>query len=73
MWTPDGPVPVRLDRGAMATAGVERRSWVRDGVRRHRLVDPVTGAPAGPGTPGLLVAPSGASMPVGGWPAATAA
>ncbi len=108
--TPDGAVPVTLEQGALATSGVERRSWVRDGVRRHHLVDPATGAPAGTGlwsatavagtceraevaataafvlgvgggsallarlgVPGLLVAPSGASMPVGGWPAAEAA
>lgn len=108
--TPDGTVPVTLQRGALATSGVERRSWVRDGVRRHHLVDPATGAPAGTGLwsatavagtceraevaataafvlgagpgaallarlgmPGLMVAPSGASLPVGGWPAAEAA
>lgn len=108
--TPDGTVPVTLERGALATSGVERRSWVRDGVRRHHLVDPATGAPAGTGLwsatavagtceraevaataafvlgagagaalltrlgmPGLLVAPSGASLPVAGWPAAAEA
>ncbi len=108
--TPDGAVPVTLERGALATSGVERRSWVRDGIRRHHLIDPATGAPAGTGLwsatavagtceraevaataafvlgagpgsalldrlgmPGLLVAPSGASLPVGGWPAAEAA
>jgi len=108
--TPDGTVPVTLDRGALATSGVERRSWVRDGIRRHHLLDPATGAPAGSGLwsvtavadsceraevaataafvlgagegaallarlgmPGLLVAPSGATLPVGGWPAAEAA
>ena len=101
---------VTVPAGALATSGVERRSWVRDGIRRHHLLDPATGAPAGGGLwsvtavadsceraevaataafvlgagegaallarlgmPGLLVAPSGATLPVGGWPAAEAA
>ena len=108
--TPDRAIPVTLERGALATSGVERRRWVREGVRRHHLIDPATGAPADGGLwsatavadtceraevaataafvlgagagarllarlgmPGLLVAPSGGALPLGGWPAAEAA
>ncbi|HTI35199.1 MAG TPA: FAD:protein FMN transferase, partial [Miltoncostaea sp.] len=108
--TPGGAVPVTLERGALATSGVERRNWMRDGVRRHHIVDPASGLPAETGLwsatavagscaqaevaataafvlgagagaallarlgmPGLMVTPSGATLPVGGWPAAEAA
>jgi len=42
---PAGQV-VRLVRGALATSGVRRRSWLQGGARRHHLVDPTTGEPA---------------------------
>lgn len=42
---PDGPV-VPLVRGALATSGVARRSWLQGGRRRHHLLDPATGEPA---------------------------
>jgi thiamine biosynthesis lipoprotein len=42
---PGGQV-VPLVRGALATSGVARRSWSQGGVRRHHLVDPLTGEPA---------------------------
>ena len=41
----DGPV-VPLVRGALATSGIARRSWLQGEVRRHHLVDPETGEPA---------------------------
>jgi thiamine biosynthesis lipoprotein len=34
-----------LSRGALATSGVARRSWLQAGVRRHHLLDPGTGEP----------------------------
>ena len=37
---------VRLERGALATSGVDRRRWVRGGREQHHLIDPRTGAPA---------------------------
>lgn len=42
---PDGEA-VRLERGGMATSGTLTRSWLRDGQRRHHLVDPATGRSA---------------------------
>lgn len=36
---------VALHSGAVATSGLGRRSWTRDGVRLHHLIDPHTGAP----------------------------
>ncbi len=42
---PAGQV-VPLVRGALATSGVARRSWLQGGRRRHHLVDPSTGEPA---------------------------
>ena len=38
---------VALHAGALATSGLGRRCWVRDGVRLHHLIDPNTGRPAG--------------------------
>jgi thiamine biosynthesis lipoprotein len=39
-WT----IPLR--RGALATSGIARRRWWRDGSLRHHLLDPRTGLPA---------------------------
>lgn len=35
-----------LDRGGVATSGVDYRHWYHDGVRQHHLIDPRTGRPA---------------------------
>jgi thiamine biosynthesis lipoprotein len=37
---------VRLESGALATSGADTRRWMQDGVERHHLIDPRTGAPA---------------------------
>jgi thiamine biosynthesis lipoprotein len=37
---------VTMSRGGLATSGSVRRWWLRDGVRRHHLLDPWTGEPA---------------------------
>lgn len=37
---------VRLERGALATSGNDRRRWTRGGQVQHHLIDPRTGAPA---------------------------
>ena len=37
---------VRLERGALATSGTDRRRWMRAGEVQHHLIDPRTGAPA---------------------------
>lgn len=37
---------VRLERGALATSGTDRRRWTRAGQVQHHLIDPRTGAPA---------------------------
>lgn len=37
---------VRLDRGALATSGTDRRRWIRSGQVQHHLIDPGTGMPA---------------------------
>ncbi len=42
-WT----IPLR--RGAVATSGIARRRWWRDGTLRHHLLDPRTGLPAANG------------------------
>ena len=38
---------VSLFAGALATSGLGRRGWVRDGVRLHHLIDPHTGTSGG--------------------------
>jgi thiamine biosynthesis lipoprotein len=40
---------LHVTRGGVATSGVTRRSWDRDGVRSHHLIDPRTGQPADTG------------------------
>jgi thiamine biosynthesis lipoprotein len=42
---PAGQV-VALVRGALATSGIARRSWLQGGRRRHHLIDPATGESA---------------------------
>ncbi len=37
---------IGLERGALATSGVERRRWRQGEVERHHLIDPRTGDPA---------------------------
>jgi thiamine biosynthesis lipoprotein len=37
---------VPLVRGALATSGVGRRSWLQEGIPRHHLIDPRNGEPA---------------------------
>ena len=37
---------VRVERGAVATSGTDRRQWRRGGRRQHHLIDPRTGAPS---------------------------
>jgi thiamine biosynthesis lipoprotein len=41
---PDGESVV-LDRGGLATSGVDRRRWRRGGVEQHHLIDPFTARP----------------------------
>jgi thiamine biosynthesis lipoprotein len=45
--SPDSPAEtiVALRNGAMATSGLGRRQWLRDGERLHHLIDPHTGRP----------------------------
>jgi thiamine biosynthesis lipoprotein len=52
---------VRLSRGGVATSGAVKRWWLRDGVRRHHLLDPATGQPVrlwlqGASAPGATLA-----------------
>ena len=44
--TPRGGAPLTLERGAIVTSGIERRSWRQGGLERHHLLDPATGLPA---------------------------
>ena len=50
-WTVAAPGKGRawaigLERGALATSGVERRRWRQGEIERHHLIDPRTGEPA---------------------------
>lgn len=36
---------VPLARGALATSGIAKRTWIQGGLRRHHLLDPRTGDP----------------------------
>ncbi|WP_069805271.1 FAD:protein FMN transferase [Thermogemmatispora onikobensis] len=49
-WT----IPLR--RGAVATSGIARRRWWRDGILRHHLLDPRTGLPVANGLWSVTVA-----------------
>ncbi|HEX8727541.1 MAG TPA: FAD:protein FMN transferase [Ktedonobacterales bacterium] len=40
---------IGLERGALATSGLERRHWTQGGTPRHHLIDPRTGEPADSG------------------------
>ena len=44
----DGTIPgqASLQRGALATSSIERRTWLRAGVPVHHLIDPRTGLPS---------------------------
>jgi thiamine biosynthesis lipoprotein len=53
--TPE-PHQVTLSRGALATSSSTRRTWIRDGIRHHHLLDPRTGAPADSGLRSVSVA-----------------
>ena len=37
---------MRLERGALATSGTDRRNWTRGGELQHHLIDPRSGRPA---------------------------
>ncbi|HET7558896.1 MAG TPA: FAD:protein FMN transferase, partial [Limnochordia bacterium] len=50
------PWMVTLQRGALATSGVGRRRWQKDGVWRHHLIDPRTGLSAAGGLRAASVA-----------------
>ena len=41
-----GDWAIGLERGALATSGVERRRWRQGEIERHHLIDPRTGEPA---------------------------
>lgn len=46
-WHPDRDLGLLfLDRGGVATSGVDYRHWYHNGVRQHHLIDPRTGRPA---------------------------
>ena len=42
----DGPATLGLERGGLATSGVDRRHWLRGGMRMHHVIDPSTGRPS---------------------------
>ena len=44
--TPDGGITLGLSQGGLATSGVDRRHWRRDGVECHHVIDPAIGLPA---------------------------
>lgn len=44
--TTGGAITLGLENGGVATSGRDRRTWVRDGIARHHLIDPTTGLPA---------------------------
>lgn len=54
----DTPAPwqITLSEGALATSSSSRRTWIQDGIRRHHLLDPRTGAPADSGLRSVSVA-----------------
>lgn len=60
-WTVTAPGKGRnwaigLERGALATSGVERRRWRQGDMERHHLIDPRTGEPAQTGLWSVTVA-----------------
>jgi len=42
----DDELTLGLERGGLATSGIDRRRWRRGGRELHHLIDPATGAPA---------------------------
>jgi thiamine biosynthesis lipoprotein len=42
----DESLTLGLDRGGLATSGIDRRRWRRNGVEAHHLIDTATGLPA---------------------------
>lgn len=44
--TPEDLVTLWLAQGALATSGIDYRSWERDGQVKHHLIDPQTAVPA---------------------------
>ena len=44
--TPDGPITLGLESGALATTGRDRRRWRAGGEDVHHVIDPSTGRPA---------------------------
>jgi len=56
-----GEITLGLVDGGMATSGRDRRTWVRDGEKRHHLIDPATGLPAGGDVLTVTVAAGSAS------------
>lgn len=42
----DDDVTMLVSDGGVATSGVDRRHWLRGGVRQHHVIDPATGRPA---------------------------
>ena len=44
--TADGMLTLQLTGGAVATSGIDRRSWSSDVGRAHHVIDPATGRPA---------------------------
>lgn len=40
---------IGLERGALATSGLERRHWMQGNQSRHHLIDPATGEPSASG------------------------
>jgi len=44
--TANRSITLGLSGGGLATSGRDRRSWTRDGLPQHHIVDPSTGCPA---------------------------
>jgi thiamine biosynthesis lipoprotein len=44
--TGDGEITLGLSQGGLATSGVDRRHWRREGADLHHVIDPVSGLPA---------------------------
>jgi thiamine biosynthesis lipoprotein len=73
---------LRLDRGAVATSGINRRAWRRDGALCHHLIDPRSGRAAESGvrtataisTTAVQAEIAATALAIGGWeqPAARA-
>jgi len=42
----DSKITVGLAHGGLATSGVDRRRWQREGTECHHIIDPATGLPA---------------------------